>query len=118
MGKRLVVIGGGIAGLTTAFNVVERAPDVEVSVLEASDQVGGNIRTDRIDGFTIERGPNGYLDNAPKTVDLVSRLGLADELQPADETAAKRISVSQRPVAPAALRPVVFSVERCAQSGW
>lgn len=90
MTRRLVVVGGGIAGLTTAFNVMERVPAVEIIVLEASEQVGGNIRTDRVDGYTVERGPNGYLDNAPKTVELVERLGLLEELQPADETAAKR----------------------------
>lgn len=90
MARRLVVIGGGIAGLTTAFNIVERSSDVDVVLLEAGRHFGGNIETDRIDGYTIERGPNGYLDNAPKTVELVARLGLEGELQPADRLAAKR----------------------------
>ena len=55
-----------------------------------SDRPGGNIQTDRVDGFTIERGPNGYLDNVPTTPALVRRLGLEGDVQRADEAAAKR----------------------------
>jgi len=92
--KRVVIIGGGIAGLTTALHLKDRSgelvDDLDVVVLEADDQPGGNIRTRRVDGFTIERGPNGYLDNVPTTPALVRRLGLQGEVQKADESAAKR----------------------------
>ncbi len=100
--KRVVIVGGGITGLTTAFEVREAANaagasglagasgPVEVVVLEASSSPGGNIRTERTRGYTIENGPNGFLDNAPTTVDLVRRLGLEGELQRADEAAARR----------------------------
>jgi oxygen-dependent protoporphyrinogen oxidase len=92
--KRVVVVGGGIAGLATALHLKDRAGEVpgglEVLVLEASDRPGGNIQTDRLNGFTIEKGPNGYLDNVPTTPALVRRLGMQDEVQKADESAAKR----------------------------
>lgn len=92
--KRVVVVGGGVTGLTTAFDVREAAAgaglDVEIVVLEARHRAGGNIRTERTDGYIIEKGPNGFLDNAPRTIELVHRLGLADQLQPADEAAARR----------------------------
>lgn len=92
--KRVAVIGGGITGLTTALDVIEKAEaagqEIEVTVLEAGEEPGGNIRTERIDGYTIENGPNGFLDNAPKTLELVRRIGIQDALQPADETAGKR----------------------------
>jgi len=92
--KRAVIIGGGIAGLTTALHLKDRASEVpgglEVLVLEASDRPGGNIRTDRVEGFTIETGPNGYLDNVPTTPALVRRLGLESEVQRAEKTAAQR----------------------------
>ena len=92
--RRVVIIGGGIAGLATALHLRDRADrvpgGVEVRVLEARDRPGGNIRTERLDGFTIEAGPNGFLDNAPATLDLVRRLGLESRLQRADESAARR----------------------------
>jgi len=88
------VVGGGVAGLTTALHLRdggrETAGGLEVVVLEAAPRPGGNVRTDRTDGFTIEEGPNGYLDNVPATPALVRRLGLEDRLQKADERAAKR----------------------------
>ncbi len=92
--QRIVIIGGGIAGLSTALYLRDGAAalpgGLEISVLEAGSRVGGNIRTDYCDGFTVERGPNGYLDNAPATAALVERLGLTSEVQKADDRASKR----------------------------
>jgi protoporphyrinogen/coproporphyrinogen III oxidase len=92
--KRVVIVGGGITGLATAVHLRDRAAEVEggleVVVLEAEDHPGGNVRTERFDGFTIEQGPNGFLDNAPATLRLVRRLGLERELQRADDDAARR----------------------------
>jgi len=92
--KRVVVVGGGVAGLATALHLRDQGREVpgglEVLVLEAGTKPGGNIRTDRVDGFMIEQGPNGFLDNAPATLELVRRLELESELQRADESAAKR----------------------------
>jgi len=92
--KRVIVVGGGVGGLTTALHLKDRAAELpgglDVQVLEASERPGGNIQTDRVDGFTIEKGPNGYLDNVPTTPALVRRLGLDDRVQKADESAAQR----------------------------
>ena len=88
--RRVVVVGGGISGLATAFNLRRLRPDLEVVLLEAGDRVGGNIWTDRADGLTVEAGPNGYLDNVPATLELIERLGLEGELQQADQAAEKR----------------------------
>jgi oxygen-dependent protoporphyrinogen oxidase len=92
--KRVVVVGGGVSGLTTALHLKDRAAEIdgglEVLVLEASGVPGGNIRTQRVEGFVIERGPNGYLDNVPTTPALVRRLGLEGQIQKADESAANR----------------------------
>jgi protoporphyrinogen/coproporphyrinogen III oxidase len=92
--KRVVVVGGGITGLATALHLRDRSAEVraglEVVVLEAGDRPGGNVRTDRTEGFLIEEGPNGFLDNVPATLELVRRLGLEGQLQRADDTAAVR----------------------------
>ncbi len=92
--KRVVMIGGGITGLATAVHLRDGAGAVpgglEVVVLEGRDQPGGNVRTDRPNGFRVEMGPNGFLDNAPTTLALVERIGLTGRLQRANRNAARR----------------------------
>ena len=50
---RVIIVGAGLAGLTCAKVLVERG--VEVVVFEASDSVGGRVRTDERDGFLLDR---------------------------------------------------------------
>ncbi len=50
----VVIVGAGLAGLTCAVELTRRGLDV--AVLEASDAVGGRIRTDRVDGMLLDRG--------------------------------------------------------------
>ena len=92
--KRIVVVGGGIAGLATAFELRERAARVpgglEVRLVEGSSRLGGNLRSERDAGYCVEWGPNGFLDNVPETLDLVRRLGLEGDLLPSDGAAARR----------------------------
>jgi len=52
--KPVIVIGGGLAGLSAALTLQESGRDVEV--FEGSDRVGGRVATDHIDGFTLDRG--------------------------------------------------------------
>lgn len=92
--KTIVVVGGGIAGLAVSFELLDRASGVpgglEVICLESSERPGGNIRTDREDGFTCEWGPNGFLDNVATTPELVRRLGIQERLLPSDRSAERR----------------------------
>jgi len=94
MGGSAVVIGAGISGLTVAFELLERAerlPDgLHLLCLEASGRAGGNIRSDREEGFLHEWGPTGFLDNAPATLTLARRLDIAERLLPAGPQAAER----------------------------
>jgi oxygen-dependent protoporphyrinogen oxidase len=88
---RVVVIGAGIGGLACAHTIRELAGDaLEVVVLEAASRPGGLIRSELHDGYRIEWATNGFLDNAPRTLALVQRLGLGPELEPSSATAAKR----------------------------
>jgi hypothetical protein len=50
----VVVVGAGLAGLSCALEL--RGHGLEVRVLEAADAIGGRVRTDRVDGFTLDRG--------------------------------------------------------------
>ncbi len=91
--KRVVIAGGGIAGLSIAWTIRRREPDTDVVVLERSPRTGGNIRTEHIDGYACESGPDGFLDDAPATLNLVRSLGLESHLLPSNDAARRRYIV-------------------------
>jgi oxygen-dependent protoporphyrinogen oxidase len=74
---RVVIVGAGITGLTAAFYLRRSgAAAADTIVLEAAGAPGGNIETLSEDGFRVEHGPNGFLDNVPETLQLARDLGL------------------------------------------
>jgi protoporphyrinogen/coproporphyrinogen III oxidase len=77
---RVVVIGGGIAGLAAARRLELLAPDLDVLLVERDDVVGGKVRTEHVDGFVIEAAPDSFLSRKERGVRLVEELGLGDEL--------------------------------------
>ena len=87
--QRIVIVGGGISGLTLAYRLQERLPKAHIQVLEAAARVGGKIETTLHDGFRVECGPNGFLDTKPTTLSLCQELGLAPQLLPASEAAVR-----------------------------
>jgi oxygen-dependent protoporphyrinogen oxidase len=86
---RIVIVGGGISGLALATRLEQRLPDVDVLVLERQSRLGGTIDTVRRDGFQIEGGPNGFLDNKPTTLTLCRDVGLDGRLIPASEASGR-----------------------------
>jgi protoporphyrinogen/coproporphyrinogen III oxidase len=88
--RRVAVVGAGIAGLAVAHAVRRRDPDAEVTVLEAASRPGGNIRSERVDGYLCEWGPNGFLDSVPETLAFARELGLADRVHRSDDRARRR----------------------------
>jgi oxygen-dependent protoporphyrinogen oxidase len=89
MPSRVVIVGGGLSGLSLAFRLRERRPDVELTILEKRPTPGGNIATLNHDGFRVECGPNGIFDAKPSTLQLCRDLGLGDRLVVASEAARK-----------------------------
>src|SRR5262245_33912310 len=87
---RVVLVGGGISGLALAYRLEQLLPDAEVTVLERGARLGGSIDTVTRDGFTVECGPNGFLDSNPSTRDLCVQLGLGDRLVAGSESARTR----------------------------
>ncbi len=81
---KLVIVGGGIAGLSAAYYAHKNIPGAEITLLEASDRWGGKITTDRVefdDGqFIIEGGPDTFLATKPWAVELCKELGLGERL--------------------------------------
>jgi protoporphyrinogen/coproporphyrinogen III oxidase len=83
---RVVIVGGGLSGLSLAFRLRERLPAAQVTVLEKRLTPGGNIVTVNRDGLRVECGPNGIFDAKPHTLQLCRDLGLSDRLVAASES--------------------------------
>jgi protoporphyrinogen/coproporphyrinogen III oxidase len=77
---RVVVVGGGIAGLAAARRLEALAPDAEIVLLEQNAELGGKIRTEHVDGFVVEAAPDSFLSRKPRGVALCEELGLGDQL--------------------------------------
>jgi len=84
MTRRVVVVGGGIAGLAAAHRIVElknkRRLDIDVALLEASPRLGGTIATKRVGDFLLEAGPDSFITEKPWALSLCERIGLASHL--------------------------------------
>ena len=82
--KKIVIIGGGISGLATAYSLEERAKregkSVSITLLEKKNQIGGNILTERVGDFLIEGGPDCFLSEKPWAIQLCERLGMGESL--------------------------------------
>ena len=74
--RHLVVIGAGITGLAAAHMLLTESPGLRVTVLEASDRVGGRILTTEFDGRPVDCGADAFLARVPEAVDLCRQLGL------------------------------------------
>jgi oxygen-dependent protoporphyrinogen oxidase len=90
--KRVVIIGGGISGLAAAYSLREHqsalktpAKDFEILLLEKRDRIGGNIRTEKVDGFIIEGGPDCFISEKPWAMELCKRVGLTEDLLTTNE---------------------------------
>src|SRR5205085_1604087 len=86
--RRIVIVGGGISGLAAAHRLFElqsrnssanEAPP-EVILLEASERLGGTVRTYHRDGFLLEGGPDSFISEKPAALELARRLGLAERI--------------------------------------
>ena len=82
--KRVVIVGGGIAGLSTAFALLEQAGSrdepLQCTVVEGQDYFGGKIVTNRRDGLITEGGPDSFLTTKPSALALCEKLGLTSQL--------------------------------------
>lgn len=71
----VVVIGGGIAGLTAAYRL--RCAGVPILLVEAGARLGGKILTERRGEFVLEGGPDAFLATKPHGRELCEELGIA-----------------------------------------
>ncbi len=103
----VVVVGGGISGLATAHYLLKEGL-TSFLLLEADAHLGGKMRTRHVEGYIIEEGPNGFLDNKPHTLELVKELSLEGELYPASPETSKRYIFLRGRLKPIPLSPPAF----------
>lgn len=83
--EHIVIVGGGITGLSAAYQLMRRSPSalrdrILCTVLESSPQLGGKIKTHREGGFVLEGGPDSLLARKPEGIGLIRELGLEAEV--------------------------------------
>jgi oxygen-dependent protoporphyrinogen oxidase len=88
VGRDVLVVGGGIAGLAAAREILRQGG--EPLVLEAAERAGGYVHTESWNGAVLELGPQGFLAERPGVLDAVEELGLDAELLPASDVAKRR----------------------------
>lgn len=86
-----IIIGGGISGLTAAYQLHQAGK--EVLLLEASDHIGGNIHTVEKNGYVFESGPFSLRNENPFIEDLITSLHLTSQVQAPSTQLAKRYLV-------------------------
>ncbi|MBF6096986.1 protoporphyrinogen oxidase [Nocardia cyriacigeorgica] len=93
---RIAVVGGGISGLVAAYRLRGLlGPDAEIVVLERGDRLGGILYTGEINGDPVDLGAEAFVGRRPEVIELLSELGLDDQL-----------------VRPGGLRPLIWSEGR------
>ena len=104
---RVVVIGGGIAGLAAAHAL----HGYDVTVLESTNEVGGKLRTSEIAGLPVDEGAESFLARVPEALGLARAVGLdADLVNPATAQASIWARGKLRPIPPRTLMGVPSSV--------
>ncbi len=106
--EQVLIVGGGISGLALLHSLLQGGDPPRALLLEASDRVGGTMRTRIEEGTVFDEGPNGFLDGRPWMRTLLGELGAEEELLSARPQAAIRyVACRDRiwplPTGPAAL---------------
>lgn len=79
--KRILILGAGISGLTTAWYLSRTGVPIEITILEKNSRAGGWLHTDHTTGFHFEKGPRTFkVDKSPAIMRLIAELGLQDEV--------------------------------------
>jgi protoporphyrinogen/coproporphyrinogen III oxidase len=106
MNKKVVTLGAGISGLTTAYLLNKNGFDV--TILEKKQEVGGSMETFFDDGYLFDRGPNSGLETTPLIGQLVEELDLKDQLVYANKKGNKRYILRNNTLYPLPMNPPAF----------
>jgi oxygen-dependent protoporphyrinogen oxidase len=100
---RIAIVGGGIAGLAAAFELeLARAAgaQVEYTLFESRERLGGALASETVNGAVLERGPDSFLTEKSAAADLCRELGLADQLLPSNDVGRKTFIVVRNRLVP------------------
>ncbi len=106
MDKKIIIIGAGITGLTTAHWLKKDGYDV--TVLESESEVGGSMVTEKEDGYLIDFGPNSGLETSPLIKTLVDDLSLEDQFIYGNKAGNKRYILKEDKLFPLPMNPKDF----------
>lgn len=74
----VVIIGGGISGLSAAYYLAKRG--IASTIFESRPRLGGVIRTEQVEGCTLEAGPDSFISAKPAALELIRELGMEDQV--------------------------------------
>lgn len=86
----IVVVGGGVSGLITAFWIKKFRPQHNITIIEKESILGGKLKTDSFAGFNIEVGGNGFLNSKPDMLELVDAIDANDIMIKSEDASRKR----------------------------
>ncbi|MGA7719866.1 MAG: protoporphyrinogen oxidase [Ignavibacteriaceae bacterium] len=101
--KKVVILGAGISGLTTAYFL--NKGEYDVTVLERKNETGGSMESVFENGYLFDRGPNSGLDTTPIIMQLVNELGLQNEIVFASKIGNKRYILRDNQLHPLPINP-------------
>jgi len=100
---RVAIVGGGIAGLAAAYEL-EKArtagAEVEYTLFESRERLGGSLASETVNGIVLERGPDSFLSEKPAGAELCRELGLGDQLTPSNDANRKTYIVVKNRLVP------------------
>src|SRR5579885_1070295 len=81
VGTRIVIVGGGIAGLAAAWEISTALPQARITVLDAADRHGGKLRREPVAGVAVDVGAEAVLARRPEALTLMNEVGLAGDIE-------------------------------------
>lgn len=98
--KRCAIIGGGISGLSAAYQLQRTCPDLQIELFEAEPRLGGVIRSENVAGFVLDGGPDSFLTQKAAGVELCRELGLGSALVGSNDSTRKTFILHQGELKP------------------
>jgi oxygen-dependent protoporphyrinogen oxidase len=109
---RVGVVGAGPSGLAVAWELLAQSraqgAEVQVEIYERRLRPGGNVWTDVVEGYHIEQGPEGFLDSAPRTLEVAAELGITERIVQASSAATARFIYAGGRLHPVPTGPLAF----------